>query len=62
MQERFTMYAYDLPYHGKSLPPIGVRWWEETYRPGRGRPPYRITRPRRRPQPPSTSCTWTSGA
>ncbi|MDF3141182.1 MULTISPECIES: alpha/beta hydrolase [unclassified Streptomyces] len=35
MQGRFTMYAYDLPYHGKSLPPIGVRWWEETYRPGR---------------------------
>jgi len=26
MQKRFTMIAYDLPYHGKSLPPIGVRW------------------------------------
>jgi hypothetical protein len=48
MQERFTMYAYDLPYHGKSLPPIGVRWWEETYRPGRGRPPHRTTGPRPR--------------
>ena len=35
MQERFTMYAYDLPYHGRSLPPIGVRWWEKTYHPGR---------------------------
>ena len=35
MQERFTMYAYDLPYHGKSLPPVGVRWWEEAYHPGR---------------------------
>jgi pimeloyl-ACP methyl ester carboxylesterase len=35
MQERFTMYAYDLPYHGKSLPPIGVRWWEQPYLPTR---------------------------
>jgi pimeloyl-ACP methyl ester carboxylesterase len=35
MQQRFTMYAYDLPYHGKSLPPIGVRWWEQAYLPGR---------------------------
>jgi len=31
MQKRFTMYAYDLPYHGKSLPPFGVRWWEQSY-------------------------------
>jgi len=35
MQERFTMYAYDLPYHGRSFPPAGVRWWEQAYRPGR---------------------------
>lgn len=35
MQERFTMYAYDLPFHGKSLPPIGVRWWEQPYLPTR---------------------------
>ncbi|MQA34934.1 alpha/beta fold hydrolase [Modestobacter roseus] len=34
MQQRFTMYAYDLPYHGKSLPPVGVRWWEQPYLPG----------------------------
>lgn len=33
MQERFTMFAYDLPYHGKSLPPEGVRWWEQPYLP-----------------------------
>lgn len=33
MQERFTMYAYDLPFHGKSLPPEGVRWWEQPYLP-----------------------------
>jgi pimeloyl-ACP methyl ester carboxylesterase len=35
MQERFTMYAYDLPYHGRSLPPVGVRWWTQAYRPTR---------------------------
>ena len=35
LQERFTMYAYDLPYHGKSLPPEGVRWWEQPYLPTR---------------------------
>jgi pimeloyl-ACP methyl ester carboxylesterase len=33
MQRRFRMIAYDLPYHGKSLPPIGVRWWEASYAP-----------------------------
>ncbi len=27
------MYAYDLPYHGRSLPPFGVRWWEQPYAP-----------------------------
>jgi pimeloyl-ACP methyl ester carboxylesterase len=31
MQKRFTMYAYDLPLHGRSLPPIGDRWWEHDY-------------------------------
>jgi pimeloyl-ACP methyl ester carboxylesterase len=31
LQQRFTMYAFDLPYHGRSLPPIGVRWWEQPY-------------------------------
>jgi pimeloyl-ACP methyl ester carboxylesterase len=29
---RFRLIAYDLPYHGKSLPPVGKRWWEEEYR------------------------------
>lgn len=28
----FRMIAWDLPYHGKSLPPEGVRWWEEEYK------------------------------
>jgi pimeloyl-ACP methyl ester carboxylesterase len=30
--DRFRVIAYDLPYHGKSLPPAGVRWWEQEYR------------------------------
>lgn len=29
---RFRVIAADLPYHGKSLPPPGKRYWEETYR------------------------------
>jgi len=28
----FRMLAYDLPYHGKSLPPTGKSWWSEEYR------------------------------
>lgn len=32
LQQRFRMIAVDLPYHGKSLPPIGIRWWEQEYR------------------------------
>jgi pimeloyl-ACP methyl ester carboxylesterase len=30
--EHFRMIAYDLPYHGKSLPPMGRSWWAEEYR------------------------------
>jgi len=29
---KFRAIAYDLPYHGKSLPPDGKRWWAEDYR------------------------------
>jgi pimeloyl-ACP methyl ester carboxylesterase len=29
---RFRLIAADLPYHGKSLPPDGVRYWEQEYR------------------------------
>ena len=29
---RFRMIAYDLPYHGKSVPPTGKAWWTEEYR------------------------------
>jgi hypothetical protein len=30
--EHFRLIAYDLPYHGKSLPPDGPRWWASEYR------------------------------
>lgn len=32
LQSKFRMIAYDLPYHGKSVPPVGKRWWREEYR------------------------------
>jgi pimeloyl-ACP methyl ester carboxylesterase len=32
LQQGFRMIAYDLPYHGKSLPPPGVAWWAQEYR------------------------------
>jgi len=28
---RFRLIAYDLPFHGKSLPPQNVSWWRENY-------------------------------
>jgi len=28
----FRLIAYDLPYHGKSIPPVDQRWWEDEYR------------------------------
>lgn len=31
-QRLFTMYSYDFPYHGKSLPPTGIEWWTTEYR------------------------------
>jgi len=31
-QRLFRMIAYDLPFHGRSLPPTSVRWWEQEYR------------------------------
>lgn len=30
--DRFRLIAYDLPYHGKSLPPVSKAWWAKTYR------------------------------
>jgi pimeloyl-ACP methyl ester carboxylesterase len=36
MQAKYRMIAYDLPFHGRSLPPVvGDRWWEHGYEPGR---------------------------
>lgn len=32
-QSRYRLIAYDLPFHGRSLPPVGPRWWEEAYQP-----------------------------
>ncbi len=32
LANHFRMIAYDLPYHGKSLPPSGVEWWKQEYR------------------------------
>ena len=29
---RFRMIAYDLPYHGKSVPPTTERWWTREYK------------------------------
>ena len=29
LQKKFRLIAYDLPFHGRSLPPTGVRWWAE---------------------------------
>lgn len=30
--DHFQLVAYDLPYHGKSVPPVDQTWWEEEYR------------------------------
>ena len=29
---RFRLIAYDLPFHGKSLPPVGPKWWADDYK------------------------------
>jgi pimeloyl-ACP methyl ester carboxylesterase len=36
LQRTYRLIAYDLPFHGRSLPPVrGARWWEQAYEPGR---------------------------
>jgi len=30
--EHFDLITYDLPFHGKSLPPVSRSWWAEEYR------------------------------
>ena len=32
LQSKFRLVAYDLPYHGKSVPPTDVHWWQQEYR------------------------------
>ena len=32
LQRMFRMIAYDLPFHGKSLPPTSIPWWDQEYR------------------------------
>ncbi|MCY4014492.1 MAG: alpha/beta hydrolase [Gammaproteobacteria bacterium] len=32
LQSKFRLVAYDLPYHGKSVPPTDVPWWQQEYR------------------------------
>ena len=31
IKSRFRLIAYDLPFHGKSLPPVDVEWWSMPY-------------------------------
>ncbi len=30
--DHFRLIAYDLPFHGKSIPPVGPKWWAEEYK------------------------------
>ena len=30
--DHFRLLAYDLPFHGKSIPPVGQEWWRQPYR------------------------------
>jgi pimeloyl-ACP methyl ester carboxylesterase len=32
LTQRFRFIAYDLPFHGKSLPPSSIPWWKHPYR------------------------------
>jgi pimeloyl-ACP methyl ester carboxylesterase len=32
LQRDFKMIAYDLPYHGKSVPPTEIEWWRSEYK------------------------------
>jgi pimeloyl-ACP methyl ester carboxylesterase len=34
-QSRYRLLAYDLPFHGRSMPPVSQRWWERPYLPSR---------------------------
>ena len=32
LQRTYRLISYDLPYHGRSLPPTEVEWWKATYK------------------------------
>ena len=32
LTKKFRFIAYDLPFHGKSVPPTGRKWWTEIYK------------------------------
>ena len=32
LRDKFRLIAYDLPFHGKSVPPTEATWWREPYR------------------------------
>ena len=32
LTKKFRFIAYDLPFHGKSVPPTSKQWWSETYK------------------------------
>lgn len=32
LTDHFRLIAYDLPFHGKSMPPVGSPWWDQEYR------------------------------
>lgn len=32
LARNYRMIAYDLPYHGKSVPPTSLAWWQQEYR------------------------------
>ena len=34
--DHYRVIAYDLPYHGKSVPPTGIDWWSTRYKLTRG--------------------------
>lgn len=29
--ERFTLYTFDMPWHGQTFPPLDTEWWTERY-------------------------------
>lgn len=32
VSERCTVYAFDLPWHGRTFPPLSTEWWDTEYR------------------------------